>query len=213
MFCGKCGAENDGGSVFCCECGEPLNDGQKKPGNAVADVKLVNKNRKIGIITSAVIVAVLLIVIFNLFGGRGYKTTVKKFFEASIKADAKTMIKLIPEGMLEGAQEEEGWDREELKKKLKEELEEEKDSLESTLGDKWKMTYKIHKSKDVSGKDLKELKKDYGEYDVKVTAAKNVEVEVTVKGKDIKNSTTIEIPVIKVGRNWYLDLDNMGKIF
>lgn len=208
MFCGKCGAKNDEGAVFCCKCGKPLNDEQKKVGNAVADVKTNNRNRNVGIIAVVAIVVAVLLVIFNLFGGRSYKTTVKKYLEASMKGDVKTIFKLMPEGVIEKMQEEEGLDKNELESKMKEEIKEGMDTLDSNLGDGWKMTYDIQKAEDVSDKDLKELKENYKKCDVKVTAAKNVAVEFTVKWKDNENSDTANISVIKVGRNWYIDGSN-----
>lgn len=68
----------------------------------------------VGIIAVAVAVVTVLIVIFNLFGVRSYKTTVKKYFEASIKGDVKTVFKLKPEGSIVKVEEEEGWDKKEL---------------------------------------------------------------------------------------------------
>ena len=109
MFCGKCGAENDNGATFCVKCGAAINSEQMKSDNNVTDVKAKKKNRKVGIIAAVVIVVVALIAIFTLFGGRGYKSTVKKYFDASMNADAKAIINLIPEEVMKKALEDEGW--------------------------------------------------------------------------------------------------------
>lgn len=210
MFCGKCGAKNNEGAIFCYKCGKPLNDEQKEVENVAADAKTNNRNRNVGIIVVAVIVATVLIGIFYLFGGRSYKTTVKKFLEASMNGDVKTILKLIPEDLIEELQEEKGLNKNELVSEMQERMQEEMDTLNNNLGDNWKVTYDIQKVKDVSDKDLKEIKKDYKEYDVDVTAAKNIEVKCTVKWKDNKNTNTANISVIKVGRNWYIDASNIS---
>lgn len=75
------------------------------------------------------------------------------------------------------------------------------------------MNYEITDTEDITGKDLKEIKEDYEDYDIEIGEAKKVEVEVTVKVKDKENSKTAKLYLIKVGRIWYLDVENMGSIF
>lgn len=207
MFCGKCGAKNNEGAVFCYKCGKPLNDEQEVK-NEAAHAKTNNRNRNVGIISVAAIVAAVLVVIFYLFGGRSYKTTVKKYLEASKNGDVKTILKLIPEDLIEKLQEEKGLNKNELVSEMQENMQEEMDTLNNELGDDWKFTYDIQKVKDVSDKNLKEIKKDYKECDVDVTAAKNIEVKCKVKWKDNENTNTANISVIKIGRNWYIDASN-----
>lgn len=216
MFCGKCGAENDNGATFCVKCGAAINSEQMEPDNNVTDVKAKKKDRKVGIIVAVVIIAVALIVIFTLFGGRGYKSTVKKYFDASMNADAKAIINLIPEEVMKKALEDEGYDKDEMNLFIEEwekELEKAMDKIDDSVGEGWKMNYEITDTEDITGKDLKEIKEDYEDYDIEISEAKKVEVEVTVKVKDKENSKTAKLYLIKVGRIWYLDVENMGSIF
>lgn len=216
MFCGKCGAENDNGAVFCTKCGSPINGESMKSANKVTDVKVKNRNRKVGIIVAVAVVVIAFIAIFALFGGRGYKSTVKKYFNATMKADAKAIINLIPDEVMEKALEDEGYDKDEINLFVEEgekELEKAMDKIDDSVGEGWKMTYEITDTEDITGKDLKEIKEDYEDYDIEISEAKKVEVEVTVKVKDNENSNTARLYLIKVGKNWYLDVENMGSIF
>ena len=54
---------------------------------------------------------------------------------------------------------------------------------------------------------------NYEDINVKVSAAKTVEVEFTLKGDETEVSNSLEISVIKVDRSWYLDLYTMGNLF
>lgn len=216
MYCGKCGAENDNGAKFCTTCGAVINGDKEKTDNENLNKNSTSKNRKVGIVTAVVVAAVVIAVIVSLFGGRSYKSTVKKYFNASMKADAKSIVKLIPDEVIDKALQDEGYDKEDIELFLEEgekELQKELDKIDEYIGDGWKMTYDIVETEDITGKDLKEVKEDYEGYDIDINAAKKVEVEVTVKAGDNENSDTTNLYLIKVGRGWYLDLENMGSLF
>ena len=87
------------------------------------------------------------------------------------------------------------------------------DSLDQSLGDDWKLSYKMTNVEDVTDDDLDDLKSNYEDINVKVSAAKTVEVEFTLKGDETEVSNSLEISVIKVDRSWYLDLYTMGNLF
>lgn len=211
MFCEKCGAENKNDAKFCEKCGAPINKEQKSN-----EMNATSQNRKVGIIAVAVCAIVVVIVLFNLFGGRGYESTVKKYFNATMDGDAKAVINLIPKKVMEKELKNEGYDEDEMNLFIEEgekALQDTLDSIESAIGDDWKMSYEIEDDEDITGKDLKEIKEDYEDYDIEISEAKEVEVKVTVKAKDNENSNTTSISLIKIGRSWYLDVKNMGSIF
>jgi nitrogenase subunit NifH len=57
----------------------------------------------------------------------------------------------------------------------------------------------------VSSKELKEIVKSAKkEYDIKVTAAKEAEVEVKIKGEEGKDKLTFYVHLIKSGGSWYV---------
>lgn len=62
---------------------------------------------------------------------------------------------------------------------------------------------------DIKGTDLQEIQENYRTYDVDVSKAKNVHVTISLDTGTLSGSEDIEVPVIKVGRSWYLDLSSL----
>lgn len=216
MFCGKCGVKNADDATFCTGCGAKLNGGQVTKNSTPVVVNSNDKNRKVGMIAVAVIAVIVIALIFTLFGGRSYKTTVEKFINAQFDADAEAIFELVPEKMIAYALEEEGYDEDELDEFIEEgneELQDQLDYIERYLGEGWTVSYEILTVEDVTDDDLDDLKDDYEDIDIKVSVAKTVEVELTVKAGETETSNSLDISLIKVGRSWYLDLESMGGIF
>lgn len=216
MFCGKCGVKNADNATFCTGCGAKLNGGRVVKSSTPVVVKSNDKNRKVGMIAVAVISVIVIALIIALFGGRSYKATVEKFINAQFDADAEAIFELIPEKMIDCVLEEEGYDDDELEEFIEEgneELQDQLDYIERYLGKGWTVSYEILTVEDVIDDDLDDLKDDYEDIDIKVSAAKTVEVELTVKAGETENSNSLDISLIKVGRSWYLDLESMGGIF
>lgn len=233
MFCGKCGTQNPETAAFCKRCGMRLKDQAKpavKPAAPKAPVepqlqyqpkrpapkRKRRRNDKNGIIAIAAMAALILVLALVLFSGRSYKATVKQFVNATFEADGKALVKLIPKDLMEYALDESGYDEDELDEMIEDlddELQDAMDLIERYLGDNWKVSYKIIDTEDIKGDDLKDLKKSYKRLGVKISAAKDVEMELTLKTKEDKESNTVTISLIKVGRSWYLDLDSMGSLF
>ena len=219
MFCEKCGEKIDSNMKFCPKCGTPVRGIPEEtihtPPVSSTKMNQNNKNRKTGIITVAVIAVAVIAAALFLFGGKSYKTVIKQFIDATFEADAKTMMELIPKGMVEYALEEEGYEKDELDEMLdeiEEELQDSIDAMDSYMGEDWKVSYDILDTDDVTGDDLDEVKDTYKEYDVKVSAAKNVEIELKIEWGEEEKSTTTKLSVIKVGRSWYLDLEDLANI-
>lgn len=216
MFCGKCGVRNADDATFCTGCGAKLNGAKPVVSGTSVTVNSNDKNRKVGIIAVAVAAVVVVALIIGLFGGRGYKATVEKFVDAQFDADAEAIFELIPEKMIAYALEEEGYDEDELDEFIEEgneELQDQLDSIERYLGEDWTVSYEILTVEDVTDDDLDDLKEDYEDMDIKVSAAKTVEIELTVKAGDTETGNSLDVSVIKVGRSWYLDLASMGGLF
>lgn len=208
MFCGKCGVKNADDATVCTGCGAKLNGGKA--------ASTGDKNRKIGMIAVAVAAVIVIALIIGLFGGRGYKATVEKFVDAQFAADAEAIFKLLPDEVVSYALEEEGYDDDELDEFIEEgneELQDQLDYIERYLGEGWTVSYEILTVEDVTGDDLDDLKDEYEDMDVKVSAAKTVEVELTVTAGETETSNSLDISVIKVGRSWYLDIATMGGFF
>ena len=213
MFCGNCGFENPNNAEFCASCGSRLQVMQK--GNPITKVSKKGR-KKMHIIPMVVIVVVIIAGIVFLLSGRSYKKTVDKFFNALFNADAATIMELVPEDKIRYDMKQEDSDSSlsEVVGEMNEEIQDYLDTLNSSLGVDWDYSYSIVSEEDITGSELDDLKNVYKEANVSLSAAKNLDIQFQVEvDGSIEASDTITIPVIKVGRSWYIDIENMGNIW
>lgn len=210
MFCGKCGAKNPDGAVFCSKCGEKMIVESNSVAINTQAEKAQNskkKNKMVGMVTVFAVLVVGAIVIFAVFGGRGYKATADKFMDSIFSADAKAFLKLIPGEVAAQILEDEGYgakDTDILEEELQDVFD---DMLEAYEG--WSYTYKIISAEDFKAKALHDLQKTYEQkYDLEVESAKTVVVELTISEGKSEQTRKIEITVIKIGRSWYIDFNS-----
>ena len=214
MFCERCGTQNPETAKYCRNCGAEL----KKSNNRKPTFTVPNHSTPKNIGMIAVIAAVLVVVLLGvgLFGGRSYKTTIKKYVKASFAADTETIVKLFPDKVIKYALEESDYDVEDfqdLKYELSEQLQDQMSTLDDYMGEGWKFSYEITNDEIVEGDDLDDIKKGYEEANFKISAARNVEIEISIKGDKNEETVPMEIALIKSGRNWYLDALNFADIF
>lgn len=216
MFCGKCGAKNEDHVAFCANCGAKLNGASSTSTVTLSTPSQNHQNRRVGIIAVAVVaVAVVLLGVF-LFGGRSYKSTVEKYIDYQFDGNAEGIINLMPDKMLDYAMEQDGYapsDLDEAIADMNDELQDQLDTLDSYFEEGWDISYKITDTEDVKGDDLDGIKNSYADADVKVSAAKSVEVELTITSGETESSNSMYIDLVKVGRSWYLDVASMGNLF
>lgn len=217
MFCGACGAKNPDGAAFCQSCGAPLREMQAEAvpqgGSAADSIQSSQRNKMIGIAAVAAAAIVVVFLAFNLLGGRGYESTVTKFLDATLDGDAETIISLLPDKMVDQALEELGYhpsDRDQAVEELDAALQSAAGSLKDALGDNLKVSYNVVSAEDLSASKLLELRQSYSVYDIDVDGAKEVDVEMTVTATalDLSGTYTLTVPVVQVGRSWYLDAEN-----
>ena len=201
MLCKKCGTENPDGAKYCSKCGKALNE-----------KSTAKKNREKGIVLALCVIVAVVLLVYTL-GGRSYKKTIDTFVTSQFAVDAQSIVELLPEKVLDKELEETGYSKTELVEETNDSLKKQVDSLDQSLGDDWKLSYKMTNVEDVTDDDLDDLKSNYEDINVKVSAAKTVEVEFTLKGDETEVSNSLEISVIKVDRSWYLDLYTMGNLF
>ena len=212
MFCTHCGTKNDEDANFCIECGRSLDE---KKGFHIPGFNFRRKQ-----IFVAIAAVVLVVFVGNmLLGGRGYKKTIDMYMTASFEADAKTMFSLIPSKMLDYGLEESGYDssdKRRLIKKIDDEMQSDIERVERSAGKKWKdikKSYNIVSVEKIKGYELDDIKDDYKDVGVKVSAAKFVEVEITVQMGETEATNSMDIQVIKVGKSWYMDIGSMSDLF
>ena len=201
MLCKKCGTENPDGAKYCSKCGKALNE-----------KSTAKKNREKGIVLALCVIVAVVLLVYTL-GGRSYKKTIDTFVTSQFAVDAQSIVELLPEKVLDKALEETGYSKTELVDEANDSLKKQVDYIDQYLGDDWKLSYKMTNVEDVTGDDLNDLKSNYEDINVKVSAAKTVEVEFTLKGDETEISNSLEVSVIKVDRSWYLDLYTMGNLF
>lgn len=201
MLCKKCGTENPDGAKYCSKCGKALNE-----------KSTAKKNREKGIVLALCVIVAVVLLVYTL-GGRSYKKTIDTFVTSQFAVDAQSIVELLPEKVLDKELEETGYSKTELVEETNDSLKKQVDYIDQYLGDDWKLSYKMTNVEDVTGDDLNDLKSNYEDINVKVSAAKTVEVEFTLKGDETEISTSLEVSVIKVDRSWYLDLYTMGNLF
>ena len=216
MFCGKCGAKNDDNAEFCTSCGAKLNKYVPGAEKTVPVTYKSDKKRRGGMIAALIAVAAVILLGVVMFGGRSYKATIKKYADASFDADAKAIFDLIPEKVVDYEMEQEEADSDDLRDVIDEAngmLQDQLDSIDSYLGEGSKGSYKILDAENIRGDDLDDIKDAYKDAGVRVSAAKRVEIELTVKKDGKENSNSLDVPLIKVGRSWYLDAMSMNDLF
>ena len=201
MLCKKCGTENPDGAKYCSKCGKALNE-----------KSTAKKNREKGIVLALCVIVEVVLLVYTL-GGRSYKKTIDTFVTSQFAVDAQSIVELLPEKVLDKELEETGYSKTELVEETNDSLKKQVDYIDQYLGDDWKLSYKMTNVEDVTGDDLNDLKSNYEDINVKVSAAKTVEVEFTLKGDETEISNSLEVSVIKVDRSWYLDLYTMGNLF
>lgn len=201
MLCKKCGTENPDGAKYCSKCGKALNE-----------KSTAKKNREKGIVLALCVIVAVVLLVYTL-GGRSYKKTIDTFVTSQFAVDAQSIVELFPEKVLDKGLEETGYSKTELVEETNDSLKKQVDYIDQYLGDDWKLSYKMTNVEDVTGDDLNDLKSNYEDINVKVSAAKTVEVEFTLKGDETEISNSLEVSVIKVDRSWYLDLYTMGNLF
>lgn len=201
MLCKKCGTENPDGAKYCSKCGKALNE-----------KSTAKKNREKGIVLALCVIVAVVLLVYTL-GGRSYKKTIDTFVTSQFAVDAQSIVELLPEKVLDKELEETGYSKTELVEETNDSLKKQVDYIDQYLGDDWKLSYKMTYVEDVTGDDLNDLKSNYEDINVKVSAAKTVEVEFTLKGDETEISNSLEVSVIKVDRSWYLDLYTMGNLF
>ena len=218
MFCGKCGAENLDGVTFCKECGAPLNGSgsTKQKASRPAASQSNRRNKKVGILAVAVAAIVVIVLLFALLGGRSYKAAVEQYVDIQYTGNMGELVDLVPDEVWDHLLARDGYDEEDLDVMLAETTELAQDQLEDYdehFGADWEVSYQILSAEDVDAEELADLQERYEALGVDVSKAKTVEVEVTIQGSKSETSDTMDISLMKSGRSWYLDVQQLGGLF
>lgn len=237
MFCKNCGTENPDNAAFCKDCGAQLEQPEEggpspagsettftqppDPAPAPGPVSpppsptAASRYKGIGIAAVAVAAIAVIVLLVNLLGGRSYKDTVNRLFDAVMDLDARAIVDLIPEDVVEEAVEESGYgSRNGLIQSLEEQLNSSGGTLLGYLSQGLKLDFTVVGDEDLSGEQLRQLRQSYEDrYDVDIKGAKTVTVEISYELLGFSESQSTQVSVIQVGRSWYLDVLNMSSLF
>ena len=152
------------------------------------------------------------ILIASIFFGRSANATAKAYVRAILDADAEEIVELLPKEVRKAAKKQGELTEEDLEL-MEDALEGAYSCLELALGEDWqeKISYKVVDSEDLDKDDVEDLEDMYRDedIDINISAAREVEVELSYRLDGEKETDSIWVTVIKVGRSWYLDLSSM----
>ncbi|MCH5353703.1 MAG: zinc ribbon domain-containing protein [Acutalibacter sp.] len=219
MYCGKCGANNEDGAVFCSECGERLSGAESQaavPQTAVpqAAVPAVGKEahfRKIGIAAVAVVAVVIVAVFFLFSGSKSYERPLKQLVNGINSLNVSDMIdSMLPPEALEYLEDSFGMGY--MKDYL---LDSMLDGLDGFDMKSVHISYKLEKASDVLAGDVdgswySQLERYCG---IEVKDYKKLSVKLSVEINGLKATLPGNVIVYKVGGKWYVDPTSLEDMF
>lgn len=203
-YCTNCGGEL-GNTQFCTKCGTKVESTYEETNFVNNNTSSHRKaNKFIPIIAILVIVAIATSG-FYIFGGRSYKSLVKTYVDASMKGDAKKLVSLLPEGRVQYMIDSWYDDEDAIIEDLQEDLDDSLNQVKDILGDDYKVSYNILDERDYEESEFAEFKEDYlNDYNTKISAAKELTVELVVSAKGKESSKNVTFTAVKIGHSWYI---------
>lgn len=177
-------------------------------GSSEVSQNISNKNKKTGKIAIIAAAVLVLICAGSAASSSAYKKPIKNYYEAIEKQDGKKLKKVMGKTIVSAI--EDMYDDDDDVDDLFDDLaESEYDSLVDEYGKKLKIKYKIVDKEKLDKSDRKKIEKQFKEtYKEKVKVSKGYEldVEVTYKGKDDKETKDETVKVIKLNGEWVADI-------
>lgn len=208
-FCNNCGCELEDDAVFCPNCGaqdapaEPVAEEQAPVETAAVAPDKKNLMTLI-IVGAALVVAVVLMIV--AFGSTPKKAL--NNLEKVLNGNAGKLSSLAPNGYWKYLKEEEDVTKADVKDEFKDSYEDQKEFLEEAYGKNVKYNLKLTDKDKLSKKKLEALAENIEDnYDIdekKVKAAYELEVEMTIKGREDDDETETTMYAVKIGGKWYI---------
>lgn len=213
MYCGNCGAKLPEGVSFCTKCGEKIFSAPTATSGATPQTENTQaKNYKaIGMGAVAVVLVLVIILASALFGKSGYEKTIDNLFDAVHEGNTEEILELFPEPLMNQMTALLGSDYTAFYEELDEGLSE----FTEIYGEDWDISYEIIGVEDVvlDEQNWNEMTSVYVFMGIEVEEAKTVEVEAAITTENEEEVATLEIPLIKIDGDWYLDIVEMGSFF
>ncbi|WP_296119079.1 zinc ribbon domain-containing protein [uncultured Eubacterium sp.] len=226
MFCTECGAKNEDSAKFCVDCGVKLGNSNvriKIPTPSETDSgmnkKVIRKPRKKINVIPIIILLILAVAVVTfprlILSGQSEKKLIKEFIKAEMTVDGEKVIEILPDEIVEAAETQGGMTKNEFIKAVQEQLNSAMNTVVNTYGEEWKYSYEIKSIKKASQEDIEEWKntyKDGFEMDVDISEGKICEVEINFNGNEIRNTSNIELNLVKIRGKWYIDFASLAAL-
>lgn len=158
---------------------------------------------------AAVVIALAIILPITLSNGTGYKGTANKFMKAVFSADAKTVMKYIPDYVIRDSIDS-GYSRSEMAEDMRDMLEEVQEEMyDMSLYGRIKVIPKAINVRKVSRSDVRDMndciENWYGRGRIQEAAI--VTVKITVKSGGMKQSMPVQLVVVKEDGKYKVDTE------
>ncbi len=204
-FCGNCGTQLEDNAKICGKCGTPL-DGVPTniPGLKITDPEKQKKRKKtVKLVVGLVALVVVAVIAFNVVSQyTGYNGLLRKVMTAYENYDIDTLISLSSDMYYYG---EEDWVEYYFEYNVGENL----DSLESSVGHSYKLSYEVNETYVMSERKVNELldeiENSYSDFDVSVIE-EVVVVDLTLTAKQGSKSVNRDMNIVmtKEDGSWRL---------
>ena len=176
--------------------------------NGVVNRCKVDKKFMISCCAIAAAVVLVIILAIVLLGKPAYQKPIDTYISVMFKGKASKIKDLAPKEYWDYMEEEQDMDVDEFIEEFEEEYDDMQEMLEDEYGKNIRVTYKVEKTKDLSDKKVEKIAEALEEqYDIdenSVKAAKELDVEMTIKGSEDDDEDDAEFTVVKIGSKWYM---------
>lgn len=168
-----------------------------------------SKNKIVGIVAAIAVIAVVVILAIVLFGGGSAKGVAEDFVNAVLKGDTDKIVDCLPDDLIKSVAKDEGISVKEARQEIAEEMESQLGDYTAVMG-MFDFKVKAVDEDDYDSDELRDVKDMYEDFDVKVKDAETVEVEISLEFMGETESDTMDIPMVKIGGSWYVDVVSYG---
>lgn len=208
-FCNNCGSVMEDDVMFCTNCGaQDVPAFQEAPAEA-SDSVFAPAGDKKSLMTLIIAGAALVVAIILLIAA--FSSSPKKAMsnlEKVMNGNAGKISSLAPNAYWKYLKDEEDVTKADVKDEFKDSYEDQKEFMEDEYGKNAKYNIKITDKDKLSKKKLEALAENIEEnYDIdekKVKAAYELEVEVSIKGRDDDDEYETTMYAVKISGKWYI---------
>jgi len=185
--------------------------GEKAIGRVKTDKKL--QTTIIGAVAGVVVLIIAIVLLVNL---TGYKPVMNTVIDVWGEGKVDKVEKLAPKEFWEYREDEYDSDVDDYIDDNEDSIEELIEAMEDEYGDNFRITFKVEDEKKLKDKHVEgvgeALEDAYDLNEKKVTAVKEVEFEVSIKGSDDDDDFDLDMYFVKYNGKWYpINYEKNGK--